>query len=109
MAGDRAVDAPARQGIQVAEEDHRRLTVRAADPVRPQQGARLYPPLPASDAEMGVEHLDLDTIDVRKLNACIAAYNNTPRKCLGFLTPAQVFLGQVLHFNCESTPSLRSG
>jgi IS30 family transposase len=54
-------------------------------------------------------HTDLDTIDARKLNACIAAYNNTPRKCLGFLTPAQVFLGQLLHFNCESTPSLRSG
>jgi len=52
---------------------------------------------------------DLNTIDARKLNACIANYNNTPRKCLGFRTPAQVFLSQVLHFKCESTPSLRSG
>ena len=27
-------------------------------------------------------------------------YNHTPRKCLGFRTPAQVF-AQVLHFKCE--------
>jgi transposase, IS30 family len=52
---------------------------------------------------------DLRHINNGTLNACIAAYNNTPRKCLGFQTPAQVFLGQVLHFKCESTPRLRSG
>jgi IS30 family transposase len=52
---------------------------------------------------------NLSTIDDYTLSACIAAYNNTPRKCLGFQTPAQVFLGQLLHFKCESTPSLRSG
>jgi IS30 family transposase len=49
------------------------------------------------------------TIDDRTLNAIIAAYNNTPRKCLGFQTPAEVLLAQLLHFKCESTPSLRSG
>ena len=30
------------------------------------------------------------------------AYNNTPRKCLDYRTPAEV-LDQVLHFKCEST------
>jgi IS30 family transposase len=52
---------------------------------------------------------NLDAIDANTLNGCIAAYNNTPRKCLGFQTPAEVFLAQLLHFECESTPSLRSG
>lgn len=52
---------------------------------------------------------DITAIDKAHLNACIAAYNNTPRKCLGFRTPAEVLLDQLLHFKCESTPSLRSG
>ena len=52
---------------------------------------------------------NITTIDDHALNACIAAYNSTPRKCLGFQTPAEVFLAQLLHFKCESTPSLRSG
>ncbi|MGQ0585398.1 MAG: IS30 family transposase, partial [Reyranella sp.] len=39
----------------------------------------------------------------------IAAYNNTPRKCLRFRTPAEVFLAKLLRFERESTPSLRSG
>jgi IS30 family transposase len=52
---------------------------------------------------------DITAIDTHMLNACIAAYNNTPRKCLGFQTPAEVLLAQLLHFKCESTPSLRSG
>ena len=52
---------------------------------------------------------NLNTIDDHILRALVVAYNNTPRKCLGFKTPAQAFLSQVLHFKCESTPSLRSG
>jgi transposase, IS30 family len=52
---------------------------------------------------------NIRSIDDDTLNACIAAYNNTPRKCLGFKTPAEVLLAQLLHFECESTPSLRSG
>jgi IS30 family transposase len=52
---------------------------------------------------------DLNTIDDDMLRALVVAYNNTPRKCLGFKSPAQAFLSQVLHFKCESTPSLRSG
>jgi IS30 family transposase len=52
---------------------------------------------------------NLDTLDHELLEAWIAAYNNTPRKCLHFRSPAEVFLDKVLHFDCESTPSLRSG
>ncbi len=43
--------------------------------------------------------------DIRTLDPCDYLrlglhYNHTPRKCLGFRTPAQVF-AQVLHFKCE--------
>ena len=30
-------------------------------------------------------------------------YNNTPRKCLDYRTPAEVFGQGLLHFKCEST------
>jgi len=52
---------------------------------------------------------NLHTIDQSSLDQLIAAYNNTPRKCLGFKSPAEVFSAKLLHFKCESTPSLRSG
>jgi IS30 family transposase len=52
---------------------------------------------------------NLDTIDPELFEAWIAAYNHTPRKCLQFRTPAEVFLAKLLHFECESTPSPRSG
>ena len=52
---------------------------------------------------------NLNTIDDDILRTLVVAYNNTPRKCLGFKSPAQAFLSQLLHFKCESTPSLRSG
>jgi IS30 family transposase len=45
---------------------------------------------------------DLATLPDKRFNALIAAYNNTPRKCLDFRTPAETF-AQVLHFECEST------
>ena len=35
--------------------------------------------------------------------AALQLYNNTPRKCLGYRTPAEVFHDQVLHFKCELT------
>ena len=34
------------------------------------------------------------------------AANNTPRKCLGFKTPAEVFQKYLSHFKCESTQPL---
>ena len=46
---------------------------------------------------------DLEKLPTRRFNQSIAAYNNTPRKCLDFKTPAEVFAAQLLHFECEST------
>jgi IS30 family transposase len=46
---------------------------------------------------------NLAHISPKQINQFAAAYNNTPRKCLGFKTPAEVFNNQVLHFECEST------
>ncbi|WGR74205.1 MULTISPECIES: IS30 family transposase [unclassified Bradyrhizobium] len=45
---------------------------------------------------------DLAKLPTRRLRQSIAAYNNTPRKCLDFRTPAEAF-SQLLHFECEST------
>jgi len=45
---------------------------------------------------------DLATLSDKRFHALIAAYNNTPRKCLDFRSPAETFF-QVLHFECEST------
>ncbi len=36
-----------------------------------------------------------------RFTSVVRAYNNTPRKCLGYRTPAEVFASQVLHFKCE--------
>ena len=33
----------------------------------------------------------------------IQAYNNTPRKCLDYRTPTEIFLDRALHVKCEST------
>ncbi len=46
---------------------------------------------------------DLALITPQRLQDCIRAYNNTPRKCLDWLTPAEVFCAHVLRFKCEST------
>jgi IS30 family transposase len=45
---------------------------------------------------------DLATLSASHFRRLVAAYNNTPRKCLDFQTPAETF-AQVLHFECEST------
>jgi transposase, IS30 family len=46
---------------------------------------------------------DLAQLSDEQFNTLIAIYNNTPRKCLDFKTPTEVFLAQLLHFECEST------
>ena len=46
---------------------------------------------------------DLAQLDDTSLLTLIAAYNNTPRKCLDFKTPAEAFSDQLLHFKREST------
>ena len=50
---------------------------------------------------------DPTTLPPQQLDAILANYNNTPRKCLGFKTPAETFL--PLHFGCESTPGSSPG
>ena len=49
-----------------------------------------------------------DSFSNQDLQNLAALLNNTPRKCLGFKTPAEIFSGQqhVLHFKCESTSPL---
>lgn len=44
---------------------------------------------------------DLDTLDLDDILWLNRTYNHTPRKCLGFQTPAEVYA--LLHFECEST------
>ncbi|MHC4718469.1 MAG: IS30 family transposase [Planctomycetota bacterium] len=46
---------------------------------------------------------DLVTLSNERFTQLIQAYNNTPRKCLDFRSPAEVFWNEVLHFKCEST------
>jgi len=51
---------------------------------------------------------DLAFLTNRRFNDLVSAYNNTPRKCLDFRTPAETF-SEVLHFECESTSPLSRG
>lgn len=46
---------------------------------------------------------DLAQLSQRCLARFVCAYNNTPRKCLDWNSPAEVFLNQLLHFKREST------
>lgn len=53
---------------------------------------------------------DLCTLSPKHFRQIARLYNNTPRKCLDFQTPAEVFLKALqLHFECESTPPLSRG
>ncbi len=47
--------------------------------------------------------IDLAALSENRFTQLIQAYNNTPRKCLGYKTPAEIFQNQVLHLKCEST------
>ncbi len=49
---------------------------------------------------------DLATLPLTLIQAAVDRYNATPRKCLGWKTPAEAFSGHLkpLHFKCESTP-----
>jgi IS30 family transposase len=46
---------------------------------------------------------DLATLTDQRFTLLVQAYNNTPRKCLGYNTPAEIFWNHVLRFKCEST------
>ncbi len=52
---------------------------------------------------------DLATLSDERFTHVVQTYNNTPRHCLGYQTPAEVFHNQLLHFKCESTPSRAQG
>jgi IS30 family transposase len=61
---------------------------------------RLRTPLPRKT--------DIDRLTESEINTLVRLYNHTPRKCLGYQTPAQTFAKQLLHLECEFTcqPSL---
>lgn len=46
---------------------------------------------------------DLATISDEHFTRLVQIYNNTPRKCLDYRTPAEVFWQKLLHFKREST------
>ena len=46
---------------------------------------------------------DLAALTQERFTQMLQAYNNTPRKCLNYKTPAEIFLDSVLHLKCEST------
>ena len=46
---------------------------------------------------------DLASLPDDHFTALLQAYNNTPRKCLDYQTPAEIFWNHMLHFKCEST------
>ena len=52
---------------------------------------------------------DLATLATSRLLALVRAYNHTPRKCLGYETPAEVFTRDLLHFKCDTTCPLPAG
>jgi IS30 family transposase len=52
---------------------------------------------------------DLENVSKLDLETFVHAYNTTPRKCLDFRTPAEVFLARLLHFKCESISLLSQG
>jgi len=47
--------------------------------------------------------LDPSTLSGQTIQDLARQINDTPRKCLGFQTPAEVFSTHLLHFKCEST------
>jgi IS30 family transposase len=46
---------------------------------------------------------DLASLSNNRLLSLVRSYNHTPRKCLNYKTPAEVFTHDLLHFKCEST------
>ena len=46
---------------------------------------------------------DLAELSDDRFVQLLQAYNNTPRKCLDYRTPAEIFSNQVLHLKCEPT------
>ena len=51
---------------------------------------------------------NLNTLHPAHITAAAQRYNHTPRQCLDYQTPAEVFL-KLLHFECDSTSPLSRG
>ena len=47
--------------------------------------------------------MNLAEVPEERFTEVALAYNNTPRKCLGYRSTAEIFKTRVLHFKCEST------
>jgi IS30 family transposase len=45
----------------------------------------------------------LSELSDQRLLSLVRCYNHTPRKCLNYKTPAEVFTRDLLHFKCGST------
>ncbi len=52
---------------------------------------------------------DLSSLEDKDIEGLVGLYNHTPRKCLDYKTPAEVFMKQLLHFKCELTSPLSRG
>ena len=64
-------------------------------------------PIPLAEGRCGERHRPPTALDGWRSEAAftqaIQLYNNTPRKCLGYRTPAETFDVEVLHLECELT------
>ena len=49
---------------------------------------------------------DLANVSDERFTQLVQIYNNTPRKCLGYYTPAEILSKQLLHLKCESTSQI---
>ena len=52
---------------------------------------------------------DLSALPDLRLAQLAEADNNTPHRCLGYLTPAEIYSNQVLHLKCESAVPFQQG
>lgn len=49
---------------------------------------------------------DIAQLNENDIEYLVGLYNHTPRKCLDYRTPAEVFTKKLLHFKCEFTYQL---
>lgn len=56
---------------------------------------RLRHPLPRK--------INIAELTTKEIEEVVALYNHTPRKCLEYKTPAEIFINKLLHFKCELT------
>ena len=52
---------------------------------------------------------DLAVLSQEEINELVALYNHTPRKCIDFKTPAEIFYQKLLHWLCCINKVLRQG